>query len=601
MRSTPAKTEPLAGTHENEDRLAFRLNGIRFSIFFCVAACVTGCSSELAAPLPGAHEGDETPRRGGTLRLASFADIRGLDPAITSDGLATPVIALLFSGLVEYDESGKLVPSLAERWDVEDGGLQVRFTLREGVRFHDGEELTADDVKRSVERALAPTTPNPAASFYEKIAGYEEYTETKSPHLAGVRVLGRYVVGFTLKEPDATFLPAMALTALRPVCRSGGERYSDGWQPCGAGPFKLMPGGWEHGRSITVVRHDGFFRPGQPYLDAVTWTYGMGIVTERFKLESGELDAIQEFSQADIVRFQSDPRWKPFGAFAPERTVYGQAMNTEMAPFDNVEIRRAVAAAIDREHFRLISPARTKTAYQVLPPSVPGYREDFPGRQRHDLAAALEHMRRAGYPYDPATGHGGYPNVVPYYAYKGSPEYTGQLLQQDLAKIGLRIEIRVLSYPTWAAVTRRRGKAAFSEGSWQMDFPDAGDFFEPLFSGKAINDEDTSNTAFYKNARVDALLEAAHKELDPKTRTAMYDEANATVCDEAPWAFTHGARWYVVWQPYVRGYKMHPILNQHVAEVWLDRESARRAAAPRLGRRGLAGVVGSLLGPGATR
>jgi ABC-type transport system substrate-binding protein len=625
MRSTHAKTEPGARGREREGCLTFReregcltfreregcltfreregcltfrLNEFILSIFFGLVACLAGCGSELAAPLPRAHEGDETPRRGGTLHLGAFGDIRGLDPASTSDGLATPVIALLFSGLVEYDDAGNLVPSLAERWDVEDGGTTYRFTLREGVRFHDGEELTADDVKRSVERALHPATPSPASSFYEKIAGYDEYTKKKSPHLDGVRVLGRYVVAFTLKEPDATFLPALALTALRPVCKSAGERYSDGWHPCGAGPFKLLPGGWEHGRGVTVVRHEGFFRPGRPYLDAVTWTYGMAIVTERFKLESGALDAIQDFSQADIVRFQNDPRWKAFGTFAPERTIYGQAMNVEMAPFDNVEIRRAVAAAIDREHFRLVSPARTRTAYQVLPPSVPGYREDFPGRQRYDVAAALEHMRRAGYPYDPATGRGGYPNVVPYYAYNGMPAYTAQLMQQDLAKIGLRIEIHIMSTPTWSALTHRRGKAAFSEGSWQMDFPDASDFFEPLFSGKSINDEDSSNTAFYKNARVDALLESAHRELDPKTRTAMYDEANATICDEAPWAFTHGARWYVVWQPYVRGYKMHPILNQHVADVWLDRESARRAAAP---HRGVREALGSLLGMGMAR
>ena len=598
MRSIPARSDALEGPRGARPG-AFLLSIFLFSIFSISALLSVGCGSELAAPLPRAHPetagggaADEAPRRGGTLRLAAFADIRGLDPAATSDGLATPVIALLFSGLVEYDDAGTLVPSLASRWDVEDDGKTYRFTLREGVRFHDGEELTAADVKRSVERALHPTTPNPSSSFYEKLDGYAEYTEKKEPHLRGVRVLGKYLVAFTLSEPDATFLPAMALTALRPVCKSGGERYADTWHPCGAGPFKLLPGGWEHGRSVTVVRNDAFWKPGHPYLDAVTWTYGVSIAAERFKFEVGELDSIQDFSQADIMRFQNDPRWKPFGKFAPDRTVYGQAMNVEMAPFDNVEVRRAVAAAIDREHFRLVSPARTRTAYQVLPPSVPGYREDFSGRQKYDPAAALEHMRRAGYPYDPTTGKGGYPTVVPYYAYNGMPAYTAQLMQQDLAKIGLRIEIRIMSTPTWFAVTHRRGKSAFSEGSWQMDFPDASDFFEPLFSGKSINDEDTSNTAFYKNPRVDALLDRAHRELDATARAAMYDEANTTICDEAPWAFTHGARWYVVWQPYVRNYKTHPILSHHVAEVWLDRESERRAAGNVRWTR----VLGSLLG-----
>ncbi len=609
-RSIPAKTDPgwtgrearRTSSAQREDRLAFgegrevrltsRAGALLFSIF------LGACSGELAAPLPRAHDEGESPRRGGTLRLASFGDIRALDPAATSDGLATPLVALLFNGLVEYDEAGKLVPMLAERWEVDDGGRTYRFTLREGVRFHDGEELTAEDVKRSVERALHPGTPNPSSSSFDKLVGYNDFIEKKSPALRGVRVLGRYVVAFSLEAPDATFLPAFALTTLRPVCRSGGAEYSDTWHPCGAGPFKLRPGGWERGRSITVVRHDGYFMPGRPYLDGITWTFGMAIPNERYKLESGELDSIQEFSQADMLRFQTDPRWKPFGAYVPERTLYGQAMNVELAPFDNVELRRAVAAAIDREHFRQVAPTRVRPAYQVLPPSVPGYREDFPGRQRFDRAAALEHMRKAGYPYDPATGAGGYPNAIPYYAYKaGMPEYTAQLVQQDLAKIGVRVEIRLMSTPTWSAFTRRRGKSAFSEGSWQMDFPDPSNFFEPLFSGGSINDEDTSNTAFYRNARVDALLDRAHGELDGNARAALFDEVNATICDDAPWAFTHNTRGYVVSQPYVRGYKMHPTLNQNVAAVWLDRESERRAAG--LTRAlGMREALGSLLGGG---
>ena len=140
-----------------EARLTFPFSIFLFSIFFLLTGALVGCGGELGAPLPRAHDGDETPRRGGTLHLGAFADIRGLDPAITSDGLATPVIALLFSGLVEYDESGNLVPRIAERWDVENDGRTYRFTLREGVRFHDGEELTADDVKRSIERAVQQT------------------------------------------------------------------------------------------------------------------------------------------------------------------------------------------------------------------------------------------------------------------------------------------------------------------------------------------------------------------------------------------------------------------------------------------------------------
>src|ERR1019366_4491597 len=104
---------------------------------------------------------------GGVLRLASFGDFRGgLDPATNSDALAGGAVEMMFAGLVDYDETAHVVPDLASRYEVSDDGLTYRFFLREGSRFHDGDEVTADDVRRSIERALHPSTPNPWASAY---------------------------------------------------------------------------------------------------------------------------------------------------------------------------------------------------------------------------------------------------------------------------------------------------------------------------------------------------------------------------------------------------------------------------------------------------
>src|SRR5262249_35656009 len=154
--------------------------------------------------------------------------------------------------------------------------------------------------------------------------------------------------------------------------------------------------------------------------------------------EDAELDSVRELPQADQMRFLSDPRWSPHGAYEPDRTIYGQGMNVEMPPFDNVEVRRAVAAAIDREHLRPVKAGTVRAAYQLLPPALPGYRSDLPA-QRYDYAAALEHMKNAGYAYDAATGQGGFHGTIVYYAYTtGLVEYTSQVLQQELARIGLR-------------------------------------------------------------------------------------------------------------------------------------------------------------------
>lgn len=565
---------------------------MRRGLLAVALALLPACSRELPAPIPAAHDETAPPGRGGTLRIATFGDIRSIDPATLSDGLAPTIDVLLYAGLVDYDARGEVRGDLAERWEIADEGRRVRFFLREGARFHDGEEVTAEDVKRSAERALHPTTPNPYASFYESIDGYDDYAKGKAEELRGVAVEGRYVVSFTLRAPDATFLPVMALMPLRPVCKSAGSRYKDDFHACGAGPFKLARGGWERGRQITVTRHERYHRPGLPRLDAVEMTFLVHVATERFKFERGEIDVLRDFLQPDLLRYQADARWTPFGEYEPERQIGGEAMNVETPPFDRVEVRRAVAAAIDREQIRLVKSSNLRPAFQAVPPGVPGHNASL-RCQEHDLSRALEHMRRAGLAYDPATGAGGWPEPIPYLVYRqGLPEFTAQVLAQQLAKIGLRLEVRVVNYATFIALRGRRGRSPFGPGMWTQDYPHPADFLEPLFHTKSINPEDSNNWSFYSNARLDDALDRAKRELDPARRQSLYDDAQQIVCDDAPWAFTYAYRWYTQRQPYVRGYRTHPMWTHDLVDTFLDRAAGPVGARAVFSREALAAALG---------
>jgi ABC-type transport system substrate-binding protein len=535
-----------------------------------VIAGAFGCRTKLPAPLPEAHTSEASPRRGGILRSASFGDLRNLDPASMSDGLGLQVVQALFAGLVDYAPDGTLRPDLAERWTLSSDGRTYQFLLREGARFHDGDEVTAEDVRRSIERALHPSTPNPYSSYFASIAGYADFVANKTEHLAGVSVDGRYAVTIRLEAPDAAFLPLLALPSLRPVCKSAGTRYEDSFHPCGAGPFKLNANGWDRGRQITLVRHERYFRPGLPYLDGIQVLFHVHFNAQKFKFLRGELDILRDFLAPDLVAFQSDSRWKPHGEFEIEKQVGGIAMNAEMPPFDNIEIRRAVAAAIDRDKLALVRAANVRAAFRPLPPGIAGADPHFKG-QTYDYEAALEHMRRAGFPFDPVTGKGGWPKPIPYLVYaQGLEEYLAQISQQQLAKIGIRIEIKTISYPAFLALRGRRHHVVMGPGNWQQDYAEAGSFLEPLFTSGAINDTDSSNWSFYRNARVDERIERAKHELDATRRMRLYREAETIVCDEAPWAFTHYYRFYVQWQPYVRDYRPHPMWTTDPTSVWLD-------------------------------
>lgn len=559
-------------------------------------ALTTACSRELPGPIPAARGEGAEPTRGGVLELASFADVRGLDPANLTDGLAPQMLEAMFAGLLDFDDKGQITTDLAESFAEEDEGRSYRFVLRQGVRFHDGDEVTAEDVKRSVERAFHPSAPNPYASFFESLHGFADFQAKKTEHLAGVTVEGRYVVRFTLDRADAVFLPVLAMPMSRPTCKSAGDRYDDAWLPCGAGPFKLAPGGWSRGRELRVVRHEGYFRPGLPRLDGIRWTFHVNQTSQRFKLLRGELDIVRDFLAPDLAEFQHDPRWKPFGMFEADKQVNGESMNCEVPPFDNVEVRRAVAAAIDREQLRRVRATNLYVQTKPVPPAVPGYEPDIAG-QTYDLDAALEHMKKAGFPYDPKTGKGGWPHVVPYLVYKqGLSEATGQVLMQQLARIGIRLEMRMVNYPTFMAMRGRRKESAMGPDFWQQDFPDALSFLEPLWGSKSIADEDANNKSFYANPRYDELVEKARREPSAERRRRFTREAQEILVADAPWAFTYGYRFYVQRQPYVREQAPpHPVWGLEASRTWLDR-AAGPVASRVIFERGARGVLASLLG-----
>lgn len=549
----------------------------RVAVGLASLALLAGCDAPVAGPIGRSGDPQATPRRGGWLHVASYTNVRTLDPAVAFDEVANAIEHFLFAKLLDFSPTGQgFVPDLAERWEVSEDGLRLTFHLRSGARFHDGTEVLASDFKRSIERALHPDTPCPISSFYERIAGYRAYTQRKSSSLSGVKVEGEHRLVIELSEPDSTMLSVLALPTAAAVCRSAGSVYDRDFtsHPCGAGPFRFQS--WEPGRHVRVERFEGYYEPGRPYLDGIEYALSVPTFTQRFKFEGGQLDYLREFGEADLMRYTASPDWKGHGAWEPSRVVHSLFMNTEMSPFDNRSFRRAISAAINREQIAAVRPGSVRPASRIIPAAIPGH-DPSPG-QRFDLARALELMRDAGYPYDPATGRGGYPAEIPYVAISDSFDVeAAQILQQQLARIGVRLRIRGQGWPAYLAETSRRRTVAFGSDGWAADFPDPSDFFEPLFATKAISEEESQNRAFYSNSSLDKLLEEARKEPSVERRLALYHQAEELVLDDAPWAVLYSKRWFELWHPYVRGYRIHPARSEALAFAWIDPDS--RAAA----------------------
>lgn len=561
---------------KTESRSGDRRGGVRGLASGIVCLLALGCSTGVAAPI--GEDREVPPTRGGVLRTAFFTDVRGLDAATAFDTAASAIESLIYDGLVSYDKEGKIVPVLAERIDKSPDGKRYVFPLRRGVTFHDGTELTASDVKRSIERALHVKTPCPVPSYYERIVGFSDYHDGKTDALAGVVVEGDYQIAILLSEPDATFLHIMALPIVAPVCKSAGKVWDRSFagSPCGAGPFKVTR--YENGQIIRMVRHEGYWQKGRPYLDGIDWFLSMQSFTQRFKFEQGDLDYIRELSEADSLLYRTSPAWKGRGEWEPSLTTGGTFMNTEMAPFDNRHVRRAVSYAIDREQVASVRPGHVQAHAKMVPNVLIPASADYP-QQHYDYALALEEMRLAGFAYDPKTGQGGYPHEIPYLAILDSYAQTAaEVYQQQLARIGLRIKIQVVGWPTFLAKTGRRKTAPMGFSGWHADFPDPSTFFEPILASKSIQDEESQNAAFFSDKGFDDLLDRARRSTDDGERKELYRQAEAVVAREAPWATTYTYSYFEIWQPYVKGYRPHPVLSQYLRDAWLD-DGGRKSVA----------------------
>lgn len=523
-----------------------------------------------------------TPVRGGTLHIASIVNVRTLDPALASDESATILGDLLFAKLVTWNDEGQIVGDLAESFHASADGLTYVFRLRSNIVFHDGTKLHAADVQRSLERTLHPKTPSPGASPYEIIRGTADFRAGKTPHIAGIRVTGEDLLEISLEHPDATFLALLTLDFAAPVCASSGAvvEAAKPPQPCGAGPFRLVS--WEPDGVIRLERHDGYFIPGQPYLDAVEWLANERTTAQRYKFERGVLDYVRSLGSQDAGLFRSNPAWEKQWTSSTALVTNAVFLNTELPPFNNRAVRRAVALALDPKVLELVR-SDVRAIDRIVPRGIPGTKTTSKLRE-HNLEAALEQMRLAGYPFDPATGRGGYPQVIDYVAPGDTFEQqAAEVWMQQLAKIGLRIRLDLTSYASYLARISKRRNVAMGWAGWKADFPDASNFFEPTLSSRSIDDEHSQNYAFFKNEELDRLLDDAAREMQAQRRADLFQRAEEIIRDEAPWVPTHSPQLFELWQPYVRGYSPHPIIPQRFRHVWID-EQAHQASTKRASR-----------------
>src|SRR5690606_34706033 len=200
------------------------------------------------------------------------------------------MIKSLFSGLMDYAPgTTELAPDLAETYEISEDGLTYTFKLRDGVKSHNGRELTSADIKYSIERTVNPLTQSPGAGFFASIEGFDAVVSGETPDLSGVTTPDDRTDVFKLTAPTATFLHVMAINFSFAVPKEVVEDYGadSATHPVGTGAFRLAE--WTLGQRLVFERNPDFYEEGVPYLDKITFEVGQEPTVALLRLQNGEV------------------------------------------------------------------------------------------------------------------------------------------------------------------------------------------------------------------------------------------------------------------------------------------------------------------------
>ena len=467
----------------------------------------------------------------GELTIGKAQEAVGFDPALVTAASSLQIIGPVYEGLVRFDAENQPQPALAERWETPDDTTFV-FTLREGVTFHNGRTMTAEDVKYSLERITDPATASPWASQLEPIASIE------TPDDRTVRI--------ALSQPYGPLLATLSAGWAVVVPREEVEKTGDlQTTMVGTGPFRLTE--FTADTRTVMTANPDYWEQGVPRLGQLTWNI---LPDESARLAAIRTGEIGLTTLADAASVDLAGQSEGVEVINLETTdYYLLGLNTLRAPFDNVAVRQAISLAVDRQ-------AIVDTAFfgngSVTGPIVPTLGEwagpvDQLPLYTQDLDRARQLLSEAGL----ADGFSMSIVASPLY-----PEFINiaLIMQQQLQEVGIEVEIDQVEFGTFVERWRARDFQSFVSFNGSGNDPDRALY--PVFhTGGSVN-------AFqFSDPEVDALLEQGRTTLDPAQRQEVYRQAEQLIAEAAPAIFVSTRLAYFAHRTEVQGFEPNPIDN----------------------------------------
>ena len=440
----------------------------------------------------------DEPKYADTITIGIGKDISTLDPTLDASQIEAQMVFYCSHETLTYlnPETHKIQPDLAESWDISPDGLVYTFYLKKGVKFHNGEEMKASDVKFSLERARVSSTQKSRLSLVTDITVVDDYT-----------------IQITLSKVFLDFLYNLTQPNVSIFSEKAVNEIGDDGEMIGTGPYVITEK--VSGDHITLTRFEDY--SGEK---AITKTIIFKIIPEDatrvMALEAGEIDVCYSPAYVDHTYITDNKDLELISL--PGTTTYYLAMNTQIEPFNNEKVRQAIACAVNKEDCIAVAFGTTAIpAESVMPPSVPLYSE-VKGYSR-DLDKARALLKEAGYENGFTMEIGVATDVH---------QNIAQVLQQNLKEIGITVIVQRYEANTLKDMTVQGTHQAASQNYGNGSGPD-GSFTAPFSS------TGSSNRSKVNDPWIDEMVVKAGAEQDEATRIALYRELNQYITDKAYW------------------------------------------------------------------
>lgn len=513
------------------DRRTFLRRASALGVSVPLASALTG-NSVLAGVTPTTRAAFSAAQDGGVeLTVGLVEEPDTLDPHNLTAAAAGLVGYVVMPGLVWWDFDLGISPMLAESWEQSEDGLVWTFTLRPNLKFHNGKDLTAQEVVRNFERII-----DPEQSFLAP-----DYASVES-----VEAPDDLSVVFTLSEPFAPFLAVLSNR-----CGITDMDALDFNTPIGAGPFRILE--WNRGSGVQMEAFEDYWEEGVPVASKVNWNYYPDDDARLLGMRGGEIDIVYivPYNQIDQVASDGYMEMDPISGLTHTYI----AFNCEEGPFSDVRARQAVAHAIDKELVvEAVLWGYGDVANIPFPESSPWWVEtpDYEYDPEKGLALMEEAGLGDGISLDMPISNDNFNSRI------------AELIQPDLAAIGVNVRIVESEWATyWPEVyLNTQFDITIMSYSARVD-PDQ--TFYPRYHSSGVH-----NATKYANSRMDELLEAGRREMDDAARKVIYDEVQLLLVDELPWLWLFIPNVTMGWQSNITGFRQHSGQHFYPTEATRD-------------------------------